>query len=253
MVTIPAPINCLRPPVLKPYTPEKPKGAKAMTIAVGFLCGNGDHLILASDRQITARGAYKVKKKKYSTSTQGFVDIACFYSGEPGTFAAFTQKLEDSLNAHANLTPEIAQDEIENILHSMKLTDPYMDSCFWLLAGIIELFEKPKLIVFDGKVVFKATDAVHVMGIGDTSLINYLKEKLHRPDMTPNQGIALGAYLVKKATEYVDGCGEPIDVMHGNGMGFQLIDKNEVSSGIKAIENQEDLMFTLLVQTPFQP
>jgi hypothetical protein len=36
----------------KPYTPEKPKGAKAMTIAVGFLCGNGDHLILAADRII---------------------------------------------------------------------------------------------------------------------------------------------------------------------------------------------------------
>lgn len=252
-------MNSALPPIYrlglpkKPYTPEKPKRAKSMTIGVGFLCGDGDHLILASDRQITAKGAYKVKKKKYATSTQGFVDIACFYSGEPGTFAAFTQKLENSLDAYLNVTPEIVQDEIEKVLHSMKLTEPYLESCFWLLAGIVELFEKPKLIVFDGKALFKATDAVHVIGIGDTSLINYLKEQLHRPDMALNQGIALGAYLIKKATEYVDGCGEPIDVIRGDSGGFHVVEKDKVSAGIQAIEYQEQFLSTLLVQTPFQP
>jgi 20S proteasome alpha/beta subunit len=106
---------------------------------------------------------------------------------------------------------------------------------------------------FDGKALFKATDAVHVIGIGDTSLINYLKEQLHRPEMTPDQGIALGAYLIKKATEYVDGCGEPIDVIHGDRGGFQIVEKDKVSAGIQMLENQEDLLFTLIVQTPFQP
>jgi 20S proteasome alpha/beta subunit len=53
-------------PTRKPYTPEKPKGAKAMTIAVGFQCSDG--IVLCADRQFTATGYYK-----YS----GSVDILC--------------------------------------------------------------------------------------------------------------------------------------------------------------------------------
>jgi 20S proteasome alpha/beta subunit len=228
------------------------KDAKAMTIAIGFHCGDGNDLILAADRQITARGSYKVSRKKYSTNSEQFIESAFLYSGEPGAFASFTKKVEKSLKAIPDVTPEIVQDTIESTLDAMKLRDPYADPRFWLLAGVNDFWKPPRLIVFDGKEVFRAENGVSIIGCGDTSLINYLSEKLHRPDLAPNQGIALAAYLIKKATQYVDGCGEPIDVIHGDGLGYQVVRADKVSAGIQAIENQEDLLFTLLVQTPFQ-
>jgi 20S proteasome alpha/beta subunit len=235
----------------KPYTPLKPKEAKAMTIAVGFLCGNGEHLILAADRQITAQDAYKIRRKKYATNKQKYVEIACFYSGEPGTFSEFMQKVEDFLNTQPSVTPEIVQDAIETTLEKMKLRDPSLEPRFWLLAGISDLFASPKLIVFDGKSVFKATDGVHIIGCGDTSLINYLSDQLHRSDMSKNQGIALGAYLIKKATQYVDGCGEPIDIIHYDAGGFDIIKKEKIDNAIQTIETHEKLLFTRLVHDLF--
>ena len=47
-----------------------------MTIAVGFLCDNDNHLILAADRQVTLRGAYKIRRQKYTKTQQGFFDMA---------------------------------------------------------------------------------------------------------------------------------------------------------------------------------
>jgi hypothetical protein len=236
----------------KPYTPEKPKGAKAVTIAVGFLCNKGANLILAADRQITAQGAYKIRRKKYSLTQQGSLELTFFYSGEPGMFSEFTQKVEDFLKTQSEITSEVVQHTIESTLEIMKLRDPLFDPRFWLLAGISEFLSPPKLIVFDGKSVFAAKEGVHIIGCGDTSLINYLSYQLHRPELTVTQGIALGAYLIKKATQYVDGCGEPIDVIRGSDFGFDPVGDEEILGGIKAIEDQEEFLFTLLVQKPFQ-
>jgi 20S proteasome alpha/beta subunit len=245
------PVN--RPsPHKKPYTPEKPKGAKGMTIAVGFLCQDENYLILAADRQITARGAYKVRREKYVKNSQGTIDMAFFYSGEPGTFSSFTQRVASSLNTKA-ITREIIQDTIEETLESMRLRDPSFDPRFWLLAGICEFCEKPQLIVFDGKEVFRAKNGVNIIGCGDTSLIQYLSDQLYRPSLTLKQGIALGAYLIKKATQYVDGCGEPIDVLCGSDFGIGIEQQESILDKIQAIEAQEDFLFTLLVQKPFQP
>jgi 20S proteasome alpha/beta subunit len=243
MIAIAQPKIWMRHPQRKPYTPEKPKGAKAMTIAVGFLCGNGDHLILAADRQVTAQGAYKIRRKKYATNTQQYVDTACLYSGEPGMFSELMQKVEDCLVKKTIVTGEIVQSTIENTLEEMKLRDPFLEPRFWLLAGISDWFESPKLIVFDGKSVFKTNDGVQVIGCGDTSLIHYLSDRLYRPDMTRYEGIGLGAYLIKKATQYIDGCGEPIDMIDGNAVGFEVVKNEEISARLLAIENREELLF----------
>lgn len=237
----------------KPYTPEKPKRTKAMTIAVGFLCNNENHLILAADRQVTLRGAYKVKRQKYTKAQKGFFDMAFVYSGEPGTFAAFAHKLDVHLSNEKEITSETILKAIETVLEEMKLMDPMYEPRFWLLVGINELFEKPQLIVFDGKYVFPATNDIQVIGCGDTSVIHFLGDKLHSSDLNKAQGIALAAYLIKKAAQYVDAVGEPIDVICGAMGGFDIVPDDEVLAGIQAIENQEQFLSTLLVQTPFQP
>jgi 20S proteasome alpha/beta subunit len=252
MSAIVPPTKPLFPPTRKPYTPEKPKRAKAMTIAVGFLCDNGEHLLLAADRQITSRGAYKIRRQKYAQSQQGFFDMAFVYSGEPGTFSAFVHKLESLLDPDREITSKAITDTIETVLEGMKLTDPLYDPRFWLLVGINELFEKPQLIVFDGRYVFPASSDVQIIGFGDTSLINFLSDKLHAPDLTKNEGIALAAYLVRKAVQYVDTVGEPIDVICGSSSGFEIVSEDKIKAGIQAIENQEEHLSTWLVRTPFQ-
>lgn len=235
----------------KPYTPEKPKGAKAMTIAVGFLCCEGNQIVLAADRQITARGAYKIRQQKYAKSQKGFFDMAFMYSGEPGTFASFIYKLDRLLNDDQDLTSETILHAIETVLEGMKLMDPQYDPRFWLLVGIDELFEKPLLIVFDGKYVFPATKDVQIIGCGDTTLINFLSDKLYSPDLNQSESIALAAYLIRKAAQYVDGVGEPIDVICG-GNGFEIVSEDKIAAGIRAIEHQEEFLSTWLVRTPFQ-
>jgi 20S proteasome alpha/beta subunit len=225
-----------------------------MTIAVGFLCDNENHLILAADRQITARGAYKIRRQKYAQSQQGFFEMAFVYSGEPGTFSSFMHKLENLLATDKDelTTSETILHAIETVLEGMKLMDPLFDPRFWLLVGINELFEKPQLIVFDGKYVFPAPSDVQIIGCGDTSLINFLGDKLHSPTLTKTEGIALAAYLVRKAVQYVDGVGEPIDVICGGSSGFEVVTEDKIRAGIQAIENQEEYLSTWLVRTPFQ-
>lgn len=232
----------------KPYTPQK-----SMTIAVGFLCENGNHLILAADRQITAHGAYKITREKYATKRHGLLELTCFYSGEPGTFAKFMQSVDALLSAQADVTPEIVQDTMESVIETMRLNDVLLDPRFWLLAGISELFEHPKLVVFDGKYLFNAQNGVQIIGCGDTSLVNFLGDRLYSPEMTATQGVALGAYLIKKATQYVDGCGEPIDVLRIDDAGSWTETPKHVRNHIAAIEEQEQFLSTLMVQKPFAP
>jgi hypothetical protein len=61
--------------------------------------------------------------------------------------------------------------------------------------------------------------------------------------MTRYEGIGLGAYLIKKATQYIDGCGEPIDMIDGNAVGFEVVKNEEISARLLAIENREELLF----------
>lgn len=245
-----------RPPIpaRKPYTPEKPKGAKSMTVAVGFLCGNGEDIIIAADRQFTSPGFFKYHTKKYITEQRGEFGFTFVYSGEPGTFKAFQQKVFGFLDDHYDdLSLEVVRETIEGVLDNMNLRDRSLSPSFFVLVGYSELFSQPKMIVFDGREVFVAQNEIHIAGCGDTSLLRYLGDRLYSPAMSREQGIALGAYLIKKATQYVDYCGEPIDVIWGCHAGFEAAEKGKIETGIQMIEEQEQFLSTLMIQTPFAP
>jgi 20S proteasome alpha/beta subunit len=238
----------------KPYTPEKNRAAGAMTIAVGFLCNNSESLVIAADRQFTAQGAFKYHAKKYITEQQGYLGISFAFAGDPGIFKEFSQKTLDFLDTQDDVSLDLFRQTVEGTINEMELRTPFgQPAPLYLLAGINEIFEKPKLIVFNGQGVFeaKADDGVCTVGCGDTSLIRYLGHYLYDPSMTETQGIALGSYLIKKATQFVDYCGEPIDVILGNGAGFEAVSAEKVKAAIEAIEQQEQYLPTLLIQKPF--
>jgi 20S proteasome alpha/beta subunit len=93
----------------------------------------------------------------------------------------------------------------------------------------------------------EADDRIQIVGCGDTSLIRFLADKLRAPDMTGDHAVGLAAYLVKKATQYVDLCGEPIDVILVNGSNNRAIPPEETTPLVAAIEAQEEYLPTLLV------
>lgn len=222
-----------------------------MTIAVGFLCNGGADLIVAADRQFTSPGFFKYHRKKYITEERGACSFAFAFSGEPGTFQEFQQKVFGFFDNYDDLSVEIVQETMSGVLASMGLMDRSIPPSFFVLAGFNVFLEAPKMIVFDGKSIFVAENEVHIVGCGESSVIRYLGDQLYSPDLPLNQGVALGAYLIKKATQYVDYCGEPIDVIHGDAYGFQVIEKDTVKAGIEKIEEQEQYLSTLLIQTPF--
>jgi hypothetical protein len=102
-------------PGRKPYTPEKPKGAKAMTIAIGLLCNDGEDLVIASDRQFTVDGLRKRYARKLVSNG---LDIVYGFAGDPGLFAEARQKISGFLD---NLKPsdvslDLIQTTIEGVL-----------------------------------------------------------------------------------------------------------------------------------------
>jgi hypothetical protein len=234
------------------YTPEKSKEAKAMTIAVGFYCGKGDHLIIAADRQFTSPGFHKYHRKKYVNEERALFGLTFVFAGDPGLFAEFRQKTMGFLDQKDDFSVDDVRETVESVLTHMGLRDPNSNPPLFLLIGISEFLSAPQLLIFNGRAVYFAEARINPIGCGDSSVIDYLAEHLYSPDLSENQGIALGAYLIKQATKYIDYCGEPIDVIHGDAGGFQVIDRAKITAGVQMLENEEQYLSTLFVQKPFQ-
>jgi len=252
-------MNRILPPVnrpglpQKPYTPEKPKVAKAMTIAVGLFCNNGNDLVIASDRQFTVDGFYKKYAKKLVSDG---CDLVYGFSGEQGLYAEARQKIGAGLGLikPVDTSLEIIQETTIKVLDSMGLLNRELQTRrLFMFIGYNEGFEKPRLLVFDGQAVYESENGFEVIGCGDTSVIHFLTDHLYAPDLSPKQGIALAAYLVKKATRHIDKVDGPIDVEHADGLSFQTVSPETVNAGVALIEEQEQFLPILMIQKPFQP
>jgi 20S proteasome alpha/beta subunit len=223
-----------------------------MTIAVGFLCNNGNDLIIAADRQFTVEGFSKRHAKKLVSDGP---DLLYGFAGDPGLYTEARQKISGFLSTlkPADSSIDVIRETIEGVLNQMQLrgSDPNYRPLY-LFVGINEIFSRPRLIVFNGQGVYESECGVEIIGCGDTSLIHFLIDHLYSEHLSPEQGIALAAYLIKKATQHIDKTGEPIDVERADGLGFQTVSRNDVQEGILKIEGQEEFLSTLLIQTPFR-
>ena len=237
-----------RNPDIRPYTPEKPV-AKAMTIAIGFLFNDGAEAYIAADRQFTAPGFFKYQAKKYVNEEASSLLLTFAFAGYPGVFSEVQQKVCVALEKERILSVESVRLVVEKVIKSLSLRG---SESLFMLVGVNEIFDPPSLIVFDGKSVFLGeNNKVYLVGCGDSSLTRYLIDHLYGPDMSKEQGLAVAAYLIKKATQYVDYCGEPIDVLYGYELGFHEVEREKIQAAIQKVEEQEQYLSTLLIQTPF--
>lgn len=174
------------------------KLVKAMTIAIGFRCSNS--LILCTDSQVSSVDHHKYYEQKIFAieAPNGVVVLA--YSGLPSlikeVFGKTYKQLEET---------EITVDFVYGVLDTI-LTDmgrQYAEVQLQLVAAFSARKQPLEMLAFDGKGLHTG-DYFSCFGVGDTSLVHYLKDSLYSPGMDTEHGKALAIYLVSKAKKYVD-------------------------------------------------
>lgn len=221
-----------------------------MTIVLGFRCSDG--IVIAADRQITAAGAFKYHEPKVSDEEFDTFDAVFAYAGSPG----LAQEVHDKISSILRNTPLP-----ENIIGSVRamtegiLADMqrwYTDLDLQMLIGLNSWQEGVDLLKFDGKAIFAARNFEY-LAFGESSLIRFLSDKLYSRTIDSNAGVDLAAYLIKKAEDYIDGCGGPIDivVLEPAERGRKRFSQSYIQERITKIERQEDALSELLFHKPF--
>lgn len=237
----------------KPPYPPSPQLAprkEAVTIVVGFRCSDG--IVICADRQITSEGAFKYHEPKISVEEFDAFSAVFAYAGLPGlaqeVHAKVTQTLRQAA-AEENII-ETVRETTDAILSNMGRL--YNELNLQMLIGVNSWAEGTDLLKFDGKAVHVARNFEY-LAWGESSLIRFLSDKLYSTEITTKSGVDLGIYLVKKAEDYIDGCGGPIDVvvLEPVERSYKKFSQSFVEERLRKMEAQERLLGDLLIRKPF--
>jgi 20S proteasome alpha/beta subunit len=221
-----------------------------VTIVVGFRCSDG--VVICADQQHTAPGAYKFNHKKLSYEEFDEFTAAFAYAGMPG----IAKEAHEKITAALRQTP-VSQTAIQTVQATTdavlsQMGRLYTDLDLQMLIGVTSLRERADLLKFDGKAVHLADD-FSCLAYGDSSLIRFLSDKLYSKGMNTKTGMNLGIYLVKKAEDYIDGCGGPIDVtvLGSSECSYSVYAPQLIQERVQRMEKQERLLADLLIRKPF--
>jgi 20S proteasome alpha/beta subunit len=229
-----------------PKPPEKPYKAP-MTAVANLRWGNG--IVLCADRQITQPGGHKYYEQKISIERIQNQDIVFAYSGLPSLALEAREKIVKKLT-QIHFSEEHLYEICDDVFTNMGRQ--YTDMNLQMFISNPSVFEDPRSLRFDGKGLHRSEN-VSFLGVGDSSLLRYLVDMLYIPDMGPNDAINLAIYLVRKAEDYVDGCGGPIDlgIMDCGDDSCRMLSQDEIDTRLKRMEKQEGLLRDLILKSPF--
>ena len=222
-----------------------------MTIVLGFRCTDG--VIICADQQITSPGAFKYHQTKISIERFKSFDAVFAYAGQPGLALEVHDKIVSALRTVAIDGPvsTIVRETADSVLSNMGRL--YTELELQMLIGTTTRGQKAGLVRFDGKSVH-AGPYFNYLGVGESSLIRFLAQKLYTKTIDLQVGVNLGAYLIKKAEDYIDGCGGPIDVLAlGDDYTLGRYAYGLVQDRIRAMERQEPGLQDFLIRKPFSP
>ena len=222
-----------------------------MTIVIGFRCVDG--IVICADRQITAPGAFKYHEPKISTEDFETFTAIFAYAGFPELAHEVHDKIcaelhsiepqDHIIETVRDVTAQILTSSLDRLFNSLDLQ---------MLVGVNSCSEGTDLMKFGGKGVYVARDFEY-LAYGDSSLVRFLGDKLYTKTFTVKQGMDMAIYLVKKAEDYIDGCGGPIDVY-----GLEPVDRSVkrfsqkyIQERLSKMEGQEKLLRSLLIEQPF--
>jgi 20S proteasome alpha/beta subunit len=207
---------------------------------------------MCADRQITAAGAFKYHEPKISKEDFDNFSAVFSYAGS----SELANEVHDKICSSLHKTPitkdviEIVRETTEGILSDMARW--YTDLDLQMLIGVNSWQEGVDLLKFGGKGVYVARDFEY-LAFGDSSLIRFLADKLYSKTMDIKAGMDLAIYLVKKAEDYIDGCGGPIDVaaLEPIDRSYNRLSQGFIQQRLAKMEAQEKALTDLLIRKPF--
>lgn len=231
-----------RRPVPRPLA--KPK---AVSIGLGIRCTDG--IVLCADRQFTAPNGFKYHEKKIVIEEGSGWSLAFVYAGLPGLLKEAKEKIMHLVRQLE--TKDITGDSIKSIADDVltgmgRLYEA--TNLQFLLAVSVFLEERPELLKFDGRSLHIADD-FNCLAYGESSVVRFLADQLYSKQINTEAGASLGAYLVKKAEQYVDACGGPIDIIESDPLGaeYEWLSEADVNNRIQRMENQEAALSSILM------
>jgi len=213
-----------------------------MTAIVGLKCCDG--WVLCADQQISIPGSHSYQEEKLRLIQGADWCVTVGYAGSPLTVNTLRGELLDNLLRLED--EEISAEKVCTII------DESLEKLFankqygkWdqLLIGFSKVPENPKLFIQTppNKNLLPAQNFT-CLGVGESSLIRYLGNSLYSGDITTDLGKNVGIYLVAKAIQYIEGYGDPMDiVVLKNGGNVQWLGHSEIQerrSAMESIENQ---------------
>jgi hypothetical protein len=245
--------NLPRPPNKLPYTPPKPnvrKEDKTMTMVAGFRCTDG--IVICADQQMTSPGGFKYHECKISIEEGGSAWRLVFaYAGVPGLAKEAREKIMRTVGPldPNDVTREAVQNVADGVLNDMGRQYGSLEGQLQLLIGVSVFLQEPDLLKFDGRALHVA-DNFNYLGIGESSLIRFLSDKLYSKRLDSKTGADLGCYLIKKAEDYIDGCGGKIDVviLEPSLGEYDWLTEAQVQDAIEKFERQEPQLADLFIR-----
>jgi hypothetical protein len=188
----------------KPYILPANRGAKAMTIGVGFECVDG--IILGADRQMTLAGWHKYPETKLFYDVED--DRILVLIG--GDDLSLAKELWWKLIEYPITDYDSCEQALTDILDGMGRMSNELP--LQLICGLATK-TSTHLLGFRGKGIYPIMDELGVICAGDSSLIRYLSKNIELFWQTSSDGVATATYLLKRAEDYIDGCKGPMDVV----------------------------------------
>lgn len=222
--------------------PERTSERKAVTVALGFNCGDG--IVMCSDQQITSKGWHKYyESKMYAIS--GFGDQEPYtamltYAGDPHLAKTIYEKLA------ASQTGFDSTESLKSLLEGLLSEIPRDDAegtnflCgFCRKPGILGLLRTSGYSVHE-----VVADRI---GMGDSSLLSFLFSLMVTQPIDVWHAVFMGHYIIEQAKKFVDGCGGDTDIqiLRGNGR-FARPDAALVEKSSEAATTIEHDMRSLL-------
>jgi hypothetical protein len=199
----------------RPYLHEGVRGTRAMTIAIGVRCDEGN--LLLADRQITKAGGLKYYEKKIREVSgglpQGFFNVSFAYAGFPDAAKFIVAEVEQRISRLkiADININSLHDCVEESLANWWKKHRQQGDVE-LLISLFVWGQESKLYRSKGKLLH-ASD-FDCLGIGDSSIVRYFTETFVNERMGLHQLLPLFIYVMEQAKKYIDGCGGQTDVLY---------------------------------------
>jgi 20S proteasome alpha/beta subunit len=228
-----------------------------MTIGVGFNCKNG--VVFCSDSQITVAGGLKYNEKKILTIEQGDHSLAFCYAGSPEIMKLFYEKMSEEFFCYTQdlyiLEPfqtgsywnETVRGKAEQALQEIYKKHGKSRQLELLFASYSKNFGVS--FYRASMTLIRQAALAEAIGVGDSSILRFLADLFVRSDMSIQQALVLGCYMVAKAKTYIDGVGGPTQAFFmtdsGKMRSMQMDVWEEPSTLLSVESGLSDLMYAV--------